>query len=130
MRTQIESQPYSYKARTHVRERPLYWFIMFISYLFIFLLVLESVAFIVLGAWHLSNSRLKNVLTFSAEIYRREIGFGILLIILGALGIFISILGIIATLTLRIKILKIVNQPLFCCCFIKFYFSTHHAYGY
>lgn len=113
MHTQIESQQIHYKPRTHVRERPLHWFIMFISYLFIFLLLLESVAFIVLGAWHLTIPRLRNVLTFSNEIYRREIGFGILLVILGSLGIFISIIGIISTFTLRIRTLKIVNNFFF-----------------
>lgn len=109
MHSQIESQQYHYKRRTHVRERPLHWFIMFISYLFIFLLVLESVAFIVLGAWHLTIPRLENVLKFSGEIYRRELGFGILLVIIGSLGVLSSIIGIIGTITLRISILKIVS---------------------
>jgi hypothetical protein len=112
MHAQLESPQYHYKSRTHVRERPLHWFIMFISYLFIFLLVLESVAFIVLGAWHLTIPRLENVYAFSGEIYRREIGFGILLVIIGSLGILISIIGIIATMILRISVLRIVNVQL------------------
>lgn len=109
MHAQIESQQYHYKPRTHVRERPLHWFIMFISYLFIFLLVLESVAFILIGAWHLTVPRLENVAKFSGEIYRRELGFGILLVIIGSLGIFISIIGIIGTITLRIAVLRLVS---------------------
>ncbi|CAF1348399.1 unnamed protein product [Adineta ricciae] len=106
MHSQMESQHFHYTPRTRVRERPLHWFIVFISYLFIFLLVLESVAFIVLGAWHLSIPRLDNILTFSDRIYRRELGFGILLVIIGSLGIFISIVGIIATITLRVSVLR------------------------
>ncbi|CAF2778579.1 unnamed protein product [Rotaria sp. Silwood2] len=107
MHTQVESQHYHYAPRVYIHKRPLHWFIMFISYLFIFLLVLESIAFIVLGAWHLSIPRLYNVLSFSDDIYRRELGFGILLVIIGSLGILISIIGIIATITLRLLILKI-----------------------
>jgi len=112
MHSQIESQNYHYTPRTYVRERPLHWFIMFISYLFIFLLVLESIAFIVLGTWHLTIPRLENVLKFSNEIYQRELGFGILLVIIGSLGILFSIIGIIATMTLRISILKMVNKEM------------------
>ncbi|CAF2375058.1 unnamed protein product [Rotaria sp. Silwood2] len=107
MHTQVESQHYHYAPRVYIHKRPLHWFIMFISYLFIFLLVLESIAFIVLGAWHLGIPRLYNVLSFSDDIYRRELGFGILLVIIGSLGILISIIGIIATITLRLLILKI-----------------------
>ncbi len=113
MHSQIEPQRFQYTPRTYVRERPLHWFIVFISYLFIFLLVLESVAFLVLGAWHLSVPRLGDVLTFSGAIYRRELGFGILLVIVGSLGIFISIIGIIATITLRTTILTIVSREMF-----------------
>jgi hypothetical protein len=109
MHSRIESQDYPYKPNIYVRERPLHWFIMFICYLFIFLLILESIAFIVLGAWHLSIPRLQDVHSFSGAIYRREIGFGILLVILGSLGIFISIFGIIATISLRILLLRIVS---------------------
>ncbi|CAF4590768.1 unnamed protein product [Rotaria socialis] len=107
MHNQIESQHYLYTPRIYVDKRPLHWFIMFISYLFIFLLVLESVALIVLGAWHLTTPRLENVLKFSSEIYRRELGFGILLVIIGSLGIIASIIGIIALITSRILLLKI-----------------------
>jgi hypothetical protein len=110
MHSRIESQEYPYKPNVYVRERPLHWFIMFISYLFIFLLVLESIAFLLLGAWNLSIPRLQNVQSFSGAIYRREIGFGILLVILGSLGIFISIFGIIATISLRILLLRIVSR--------------------
>jgi hypothetical protein len=85
---------------------------MFISYLFIFLLVLESVAFIVLGAWHLTIPRLQNVLIISGAIYRRELAFGILLVILGSLGILISIVGLIATFTLRLTLLRIVRRKM------------------
>ena len=110
MHSQIESSHYQYTPRTHVRKRPLHWFIMFISYLFIFLLVLESVAFIVLGAWHLTIPRLENVLKVSGDIYRRELGFGILLVIIGSLGILISIIGLVATIILRISLLRIVSR--------------------
>ena len=113
MRSRIGGEPHRYKRRTHVRPRPLHWFIILISYLFILLLILESVAFIVLGAWFLSIPRLNNVLSFSDEIYRRELGFGILLVVLGSFGIFISILGIIATILLRISILRIVSREEF-----------------
>ena len=110
MHTQLESQ--DYKRRRHVNAGPLHWFIIFISYLFLFLLVLESIAFIVLGSWHLSIPRLENIQNFSGDIYQRELGFGILLVILGSLGILISIIGIIATITLRITILKIVSREI------------------
>ncbi|CAF4099368.1 unnamed protein product, partial [Rotaria magnacalcarata] len=62
---------------------------------------------LVLGAWHLTIPRLENVLSFSSEIYRRELGFGILLVIIGSLGIIASIIGIIALITSRILLLKI-----------------------
>jgi hypothetical protein len=108
----MHNQHYHYTPRTHAREQPLYWFIMFISYLFIFLLVLESVAFIILGAWHLTIPRLENVLNFSDKIYRRELGFGILLVVIGSLGILISIIGIIATIILRLLVLRIVSNEI------------------
>lgn len=110
MRSRLGDESRRSKRRTHVRRRPLHWFILLISYLFILLLILESVAFIVLGAWHLSIPRLNNVLSFSDEIYRRELGFGILLVVLGSLGIFTSIMGIIATILLRISILRFVSR--------------------
>ena len=113
MRSRIEGERYRYKRPTYVRKRPLHWFILLISYSFIFLLILEAVAFVVLGAWFLSIPRLNNVLSFSDEIYRRELGFGILLVVLGSLGIFISILGIIATILLRISILRVVSRDEF-----------------
>ncbi len=80
---QYQSRQYQYTPRTHVRERPLHWFIILVSLLFVFLLIIESVAFIVLGAWHLTTPRLQGVLTFSTQIYRRELAFGILLVIIG-----------------------------------------------
>lgn len=112
MHNQVGSQYYQYAPRIYVYKRPLHWFIMFISYLFIFLLILESFAFIVLGAWHLSIPRLENILSFSSEIYRRELGFGILLVIIGSLGILLSIIGIIALITLRVILLKIVSREM------------------
>ncbi len=112
---QFQSRQYQYTPRTHVRERPLHWFIILVSLLFVFLLIIESVAFIVLGAWHLTIPRLQTVLSFSSEIYRRELGFGILLVIIGSLGIMISILGLIAFSTLRLLLLRIVKIKLFFC---------------
>ena len=112
MHDQLESRQYQYSPRTSVRERPLHWCTILISLLFVFLLVIESVAFIVLGAWHLTIPRLENVLSFSGEIYRRELGFGILLVIIGSLSILTSIIGIIATITLRILILRIVSRKM------------------
>ncbi|CAF3613306.1 unnamed protein product [Rotaria socialis] len=90
MHNRIESQHYLYTPRIYVHKRSLHWFIMFISYLFIFLLVLESVALLVLGAWHLTTPRLENVLSFSRS-----------------LGILASIIRIIALITSRILLLKI-----------------------
>ena len=109
MHTQFQSRQYQYTPRTHVRERPLHWFIILVSLLFVFLLIIESVAFVVLGAWHLTFPRLQTVLSFSTEIYRRQLAFGILLVIIGSLGIFISILGLIAFFTLRLLLLRIVS---------------------
>ena len=109
MHTRIESQEYPSKPNVYVRERPLHWFIMFICFLFIFLLALESVAFVILGAWNLSIPRLQDVQSFSGAIYRREIGFGILLVVLGSLGILICIFGVIAMFSLRILLLRIVS---------------------
>jgi hypothetical protein len=70
---------------------------------------MESVAFIVLGAWHLIIPRLQTVLSFSTEIYRRELGFSILLVITGSLGVIISVLGLVAFFTLRLLLLRIVS---------------------
>ncbi len=107
---QYQSRQYQYTPRTHVRERPLHWFVILVSLLFVFLLIIESVAFIVLGAWHLTTQHLQDVRSFSNEIYRRELAFGILLVIIGSLGVFISILGLIAFFTLRLLSLRIVSS--------------------
>jgi hypothetical protein len=107
---QFQPRQYQYTPRTHVRERPLHWCIILVSLLFDFLLVIESVAFIVLGAWHLTIPRLQNVLLLSSDIYRRELGFGILLVFIGSLGVFMSILGLIAFFTLRLLLLRIVSR--------------------
>jgi len=113
---QFQSRQYQYTPRTDVRERPLHWFIILVSFLFVFLLIIESVAFIVLGAWVLTIPRLQTVLSFSSEIYRRELGFGILLVIIGSLGIMMSILGLIALFTLRLLLLRIVrDKTIFVC---------------
>jgi len=109
MHDQLESRQYQYTARTHVRERPLHWCIILLSLLFIFLLVIESVAFIVLGTWHLTVRNPGTVVSFSSAIYQRELSFGILLVTIGSIGIFISILGLIAFFTLRLSLLKIVS---------------------
>jgi hypothetical protein len=109
---QFQSRQYQYTTRTHVREKPLHWFIILVSLLFVFLLIIESIAFIVLGAWHLMTPRLQTVLSFSSEIYRRELGFGILLVIIGSLGIIMSILGLIAFSTLRLLLLRIVRTKI------------------
>jgi hypothetical protein len=111
MHNQPPSRQFQYTPRTHIRERPLHWFIILLSFLFVFLLVIESVAFIVLGAWHLIIPRLQTVLSFSTEIYRRELGFGILLVITGSLGVIISVLGLVAFFSLRLLLLRIVSHP-------------------
>jgi hypothetical protein len=113
MHNQFQSHVYQYTPRTHVRERPLHWFIILVSLLFAFLLIIESIAFTILGAWNLTIPRLQTVLSFSNEIYRRELGFGILLVIIGSLGIMMSILGLIAFFTLRLLLLRIVRTKLF-----------------
>ena len=93
-----------------VPRRACHLFIIFISMLFLFLLALESVAYLILGAWHLSIPRLENLRIFSGEIYRRELGFGILLVILGSLGILISIIGLFAMVFLRLALLRTVRE--------------------
>jgi hypothetical protein len=113
MHNQFQSRQYQYTPRTDVRERPLHWFIILVSLLFVFLLIIESVAFIVLGAWVLTIPRLQTVLNFSFEIYRRELGFGILLVIIGSAGLLMSILGLIAFFTLRLFLLRIVSTKLY-----------------
>ncbi|CAF0946460.1 unnamed protein product [Adineta steineri] len=100
------SRQYQYTPRTHVRERPLHWCIILVSLLFVFLLVVESVAFIVLGAWHLTARHLQTVLSFSSEVHQRELAFGILLVIIGSVGVLMSILGLIAFFTLRLLLLR------------------------
>jgi hypothetical protein len=107
---QFQPRQYQYTPRTHIRERPLHWCIILVSLLFVFLLIIESVAFIVLGAWHLTTPRLQSVLSLSSDIYRRELGFGILLVIIGSFGVLMSILGLTAFFTLRLILLKIVSQ--------------------
>ncbi|CAF4861674.1 unnamed protein product, partial [Rotaria magnacalcarata] len=51
--------------------------------------------------------RLQTVLSFSTDIYRRELAFGILLVIIGSFGILITIHGLIAFVTLRLILLRI-----------------------
>ncbi|CAF1495963.1 unnamed protein product [Didymodactylos carnosus] len=80
-----ESQQFQYK--------PLHWLVLSISYLFNFLLFIESVAYIVLGAWVLFISRISIVLLFSLPVYQREIGFGVLMVFTGSLGIIIIVIG-------------------------------------
>lgn len=104
------NRQYQYTPRTHVREKPLHWFIILLALLFVFLLIIESVAFIVLGAWHLTTPHLRDLLTFSDQIYRRELAFGILLVIIGSVGMIISIFGLIAFFTLRLLLLRTVSQ--------------------
>lgn len=92
------------------QKRACHWFIIFIAVLFLFLLALESVAYIILGAWHLSIPRLHNLQNFSGPIYRRELAFGILLVILGSFGLFICVIGLIAIILLRSILLRIVSE--------------------
>ncbi|CAF1095090.1 unnamed protein product [Adineta ricciae] len=101
--------PYSYQytPKTSVQQRPLHWCIILISLLFVFLLVIESVAFIVLGAWHLTSRHVETVnLPFFDEVYHRELVFGIVLVLIGSAGIFMSILGLVAFFTLRLLLLR------------------------
>ncbi|CAF2380259.1 unnamed protein product [Rotaria sp. Silwood2] len=114
MDSQNESHEYQCRTRTNIRERPLHFCIILVLLLFIFLLSIESVAFIVLGTWHLIMSHLESVHSFSNEIHRRELGFGILLVIIGSLGILMSILGLIAFFTLRLVLLRTFEL---CLCF-------------
>ena len=107
---QLQPRQYQYTPRTNVRERPLHWCIILVSLLFVFLLIIQSVAFIVLGAWHLTTPRLRDVLLLSSEIYRRELGFGILLVIIGSFGVVMSIFGLIAFFTLRLLLLRVVSR--------------------
>ncbi|CAF0946512.1 unnamed protein product [Adineta steineri] len=108
MHNQSESSRlHQYTTKTHIRERPLHWCIILGSLLFVFHLVVEAVAFVILGAWHLTSRRLQTVLSFSSEVHRRELAFGILLLVIGALGIVMSILGLIAFFTLRLLLLRI-----------------------
>jgi len=106
----LPARQYQYTPRTNANERPLHWLTILLALLFVFLLIIESVAFIVLGAWHLTIPRLRDVLAFSNEIYRRELAFGILLVITGSLGMIISIFGLVAFFTLRLPFLKIVRR--------------------
>lgn len=107
---QQQARQYRYTPRTPISERPLHWCLILVPLLFIFLLIIESVAFIVLGAWHLTIPRLQAVLNLSSEIYRRELGFGILLVIIGSIGVVLSIFGLIVFFTLRLILLRIVSE--------------------
>lgn len=113
MQSQGDIRQYQYTPRTHVRERPLHWLIIVLSLVFIFLLVIESVAFVVLGAWHLTIPRLRSIQSFSDDIYRRELGFGILLVIVGSVGVMISVLGLVAFFSLRLILLRLVSERTF-----------------
>lgn len=110
MLQQQQARQYRYTPRTPIRERPLHWCLILVPLLFIFLLIIESVAFIVLGAWHLTIPRLQTVLSLSSEIYRRELGFGILLIVVGSVGVVMSLFGLIVFFTLRLILLRIVSE--------------------
>ena len=92
------------------RKRAYHWLIIVIAWIFLFLLALESTAYIIIGAWHLSIPRLENVRLFSTEIYRRELGFGILLVILGSFGLFICLISLVATIFLRLIFLCLVTS--------------------
>lgn len=110
MHTHFDSHHYNYSPpRTHVRERPLHWLVILVSLLFIFLLVIESVAFVVLGAWHLTLPRLLAVQALSYELFARELAFGILLIIVGSVGVVTSGLGLVAFYSLRLSLLRTVS---------------------
>lgn len=110
MLQQQQARQYRYTPRTPIRERPLHWCLILVPLLFIFLLIIESVAFIVLGAWHLTIPRLQTVLSLSSEIYRRELGFGILLTVVGSVGVVMSLFGLIVFFTLRLILLRIVSE--------------------
>ena len=109
MQTHFDAHHYNYSPRTHVRERPLHWLVILVSLLFIFLLVIESVAFVVLGAWHLTLPRLLAVQALSYDLFARELAFGILLVIVGSVGVVTSGLGLVAFYSLRLPLLKTVS---------------------
>ena len=109
MQTHFDSRHYNYSPRTHVRERPLHWLVILVSLLFIFLLVIESVAFVVLGAWHLTLPRLLTVQALSYDLFARELAFGILLVIVGSVGVVTSGLGLVAFYSLRLPLLRTVS---------------------
>ena len=113
MQNHFRSRQYQYTPRTHIRQRPLHCCIILVLLLFVFLLVIISVAFVVLGAWFLIIPRLQTVLNFSNEVYYRELAFGILLVILGSLGILLSILGLVALFTLRLVLVRIVSEIIY-----------------
>ena len=106
---QLHTRQYRYIPRSYVRERSLHWCLILVSLLFVFLLIIESVAFIVLGAWHLTIPHLQDISQLSPEIYRRELSFGILLVIIGSVGVIMSIFGLVAFFTLRMILLRIVS---------------------
>ena len=110
MHLHLQPRPYQHTPRSHVRERPLHWCIIPLSLLFVLLLVVESVAFLLLGAWHLTSWRLRTTLPFAAEVHRREVTFGALLVLVGSAGILASILGLVAFFTLRLLLLRAVSS--------------------
>ena len=111
MHLHLEPRPYQYTPRSHARERPLHWCIILLSLLFVFLLVIESVAFLILGAGHLTSWHLHTALPFAAKVHRREVIFGILLVLIGSAGILMSVLGLVAFFTLRLLLLRAVSSP-------------------
>lgn len=96
-------------SRSPIRERPLHWCIILLSLLFVLLLVVESVAFLVLGAWHLTTWRLRTTLLFAGEVRLREVIFGVLLVLIGSAGVLASILGLVGFFTLRPLLLHAVS---------------------
>ena len=109
LQQQLQPRQYRYTPRSPIHERPLHWCLILVPLLFVFLLIIESIAFIVLGAWHLTIPHLQSVFNLSNDIYRRELGFGILLVIIGSVGVIMSIFGLVAFFTLRMILLRIVS---------------------
>ena len=106
----MEFQQGHFTTAGYIRKRPLHWCIISIALSFLFLLGLEAFAYLILGSWHLSTPRLNNLLIFCDAIYRRELAFGILLIVLGVLGILVAIVGLVATILLRLALLRSVRS--------------------
>ncbi|UJR35591.1 hypothetical protein I4U23_028343 [Adineta vaga] len=102
------SSSYQYEPRSNVQQRPLHWCIILVSLLFVFLLVIESVAFVILGAWHLTTRHFQDMnITFANQVHQRELTFGIVLVLIGSIGILMSILGLMAFFTLRLFLLRV-----------------------